>query len=120
MILAAKIKRFLFRRGTLPMGDFHELRGRLRDRGDEWQAPLRRLGPAPVATILGGEPSEEAAAKYEARRKAAYNDSAELFLRIFEGEAEAQWDRIIDRRAKDLFYSVIVSGLLGYLLGKLT
>jgi hypothetical protein len=119
MSVTAKIKRFVFKRGTLPMGDFHELHGRMRERSEEWLAPLKKLPPIPGATLLGGDPSEEAIAKYEEARKAAHRKSMEVFLKVFNEEGNAQWDRIIDRRVKDIFYSVFVSGLLGFLLGKL-
>jgi hypothetical protein len=118
MMSMSKLKRFLFRRGYLPMGDFHDMQERMRARQDEFLRPLESLGSPPVATLLSAEPSAEVTKAYNERRAAAHRRSFELFMVVVKEEGEAQWDRIIDRRAKDVFYSVIVSGLIGYLLGK--
>jgi hypothetical protein len=114
-------KRLLFRRGYMPEGDFHDVFDRIRGRLDEILRPPKDHAPwvptilsARASTILS-EGDSTAAADHD---KTLREEANKRFLEIFREEAEAQWDRIIDRRMKDWFYSAILSGLVGFLLGK--
>lgn len=107
------LKMFLFRRGYIPQGDYHDMLDRIKNRFGELPK-LKLPGAASGVLLDSGEVDREAAV-------AAWRESAnQTFIKIVTEEAEAQWARIIDRRAKDWFYSGIVSGILGFLLGKLT
>jgi hypothetical protein len=118
-----KLKRWLFRRGTMPDGDAAEMLDRLRARLAEASEPLKRMIPQPaVSTLLDDEMSEEGKAAAEVRRKEAIRkyreESWRVFAKLAGEEGEAQWVRIIDRRVRDNFYSVFIGLIVGYLVGK--
>ena len=110
-----KAKRFMFKRGYISSADFHELHDRLRARRAEIIEPaLKHLKEPSVATriLLGDEHPVEARTVAIANFK---KESWDRFAMAVREEAEAQWDRIVDRRASAWFY-VLVSILFGLLL----
>jgi len=114
-----RCKKFLFRRGFLPDSDFHEAFDRVRNRFDE-VFDQRQLPPLPPArTILMVDESEEAKAAREKAIAKWRQASFERFAKIFTEEAESQWDRIIDRRVANWFYYPLISGVIGFLIGRL-
>lgn len=118
-MFAAKWKRLIFRRGHMPDGDFHDLFDRVKGRMNEIFDPKGMPSIPPARTILS---EEETVADKERRTAAelAWRTIAdEQFIKVFAEEGEAQWDKIIDRRMSDWFYSAIISGILGFFLGRL-
>lgn len=115
-------KRFIFRRGYMPRGDFHDVFDRVRARLDETLEPLKRQKPPLRPTLLGGDIPPAEQEEYEAKRKVdndvLLKESFQLALNVFKEETEAQWDRILDRRAKDWFFAGFIGLFLGYVLGQ--
>lgn len=121
-MISKRWKKLIFRRGYMPDGDSHDMFDRVRERADETYEPLKRLVPPLQPTLLANDISPAEREKYEASRKetndALLKESQQRFMKVVTEEAEAQWDRILDRRAKDWFYSGFVGLLFGYVLGK--
>ncbi len=116
-MIAPNWKRFVFKRGYMPSGDFHDLFDRVKGRMNEIVDPKGMPPISPIRTILGGEETELDKEQQMAARLAWRKTAGERFIKIFSEEGEAQWDRIIDRRMSDWFYSAIISGILGFILG---
>ena len=110
--LMRSCKRFLFQRGRMPEGDSRDMLDRLRRRFDEIIGPMKRHWP-PTSTVLSGAPSPAA----EWQRKALRREADVRFAKAFAEEAEAQWDRIIDRRTTSWFYSVVIGGVVSLVIG---
>jgi hypothetical protein len=102
-------KRHLFRRGKLPMGDLHEILAHVDARRAPQDTVFRRY-LSNVSRV--DSPNFQAAlASIDAYR----NDE---FFRLFNEEAAAQWDRIVDRRFSGVLFNMIFLAV-GFVLGRL-
>lgn len=100
-------KRFLFRRGYMPMGDMHDIMDHMKPLLDEAYVGIAKRH------TRGGDISEF--------QKAYNRESFNEFMKIFEKEAEKQWDRIVDRRFNTFLYSIVANfafTILGFILGR--
>jgi hypothetical protein len=108
-IIPQRWKRRIFRRGPLPMGDVHDILARI----DPRREPSERGFQRHLSNVHDVHTPEfhQALALIQQDRDAE-------FIRIFNDEAEQQWDRIIDRRFSGVLFNVIFL-IAGFLLGKL-
>ena len=108
-MIPQKLKRFLFRRGYLPMGDVHEALVRVRSRLDEMDHQLVKKYQLVIPKVE---------ANIEERFHAFRLERMDSFFKLVGDETDTQWDRIVDRRVSAWFY--VILGLLGgFILGKL-
>ncbi len=100
----------------MPPSDGHEFIARVTARFEELPKMPTVRGPA--ATVLIGQDNGDADAKLR-----EWKETRDLkALEIIREEGNAQWDRIIDRRANDWFHSIVVpllTGTVGFLFGSL-
>ena len=101
------------------MGDHRDLMDRIKARRPEiFDQPAKRyLQTGTAATILG---IDSAGRSFDERAAAYTAETLERFQKVFEDEAEAQWDRIIDRRMANWFFSGVLSFAIGFAVGKIT
>jgi hypothetical protein len=114
-----RCKSFLFRRGHLPQGDFYDMFDRVRDRFDEILDAKNLPPPIPVHTILSGEEPENIKQSRLAAQAAWRAAADQRFMAVVKEEGEAQWHRIVDRRVANWLCYPLISGLVGFLIGKL-
>jgi hypothetical protein len=93
-----KLKRILFRRGGFPMGDLHDMLGRVRDRLEEMEAQLVEKHQLRAA---------ETEESLKERFHAFFQERVDGFFKLVREEMDAQWDRIVDRRVLGWFYAGI-------------
>jgi hypothetical protein len=109
-MIAQKLKRFLFRRVYLPMGDTHEALTRVRSRLDEMDAQLVKKHNL--------SPPQADAKSLENRLRAFQLERIDSFFKVVGDETDAQWDRIVDRRASACLWTILAL-IIGFILGKL-
>lgn len=110
---------FIFRRFQMPHGDSRDMLDRIKGRFDEIFDPKRHSPPVAIKTLLDAGDSESLVADRKAAQRAWHKESFASFTKICGEEADAQWDRIVDRRASDWFYSGFIGVVIGFALGKI-
>jgi hypothetical protein len=99
------------------MGDYHDMHDRLRNRCDKiFAEPARKHLPLVTGTIVtSGLHTTQRDEQLAAYQREAFDG----FIKVLSEEAEAQWDRIVDRRMSDWFYSGVMGFVLGVLVSKI-
>jgi hypothetical protein len=108
-MMSQRLKRFLFRRGYLPMGDAHDTLARVRSRLEEMDDRLAKKYQLTVPRADGN---------LRERIEAFQAERVDSFFKLVSDETDTQWDRIVDRRISAWFYTIL--GLVGgFIIGKL-
>ena len=94
-LLPQRWKRFLFRRGYIPMGDVHDILTHVRPRLDEADQKIFKLH---LSKVEATDTPEFREALHFIRL-----DRLDAFFNILGEETDNQWDRIVDKRAMNFF-----------------
>jgi hypothetical protein len=113
-LIPQRWKRFVFRRGYIPMGDVRDILAHMRPRLDEADQKIFKQHLSHVQNT--GTPEFREALEWVRK------DRLNAFFKILGDETVDQWDRIVDRRASNFAYGIVVNFLfviLGFVLGRL-
>ena len=105
-----QLKRFLFRRGYLPMGDVHDIL-------DRAVSGIKPLEAQMMKKFIFYEPRPTTKTDFDNRYKLYKTQWDDTFLKIFGEECDKQWDRIIDRRSASWFYAAILNTVIAFVVG---
>ncbi len=110
-----QFKRFVFRRGYLPMSDVHDILERASGRIKPFESGMMDK------YIFSRSPKTKT--EFDEYFQIYKTNWDERFLQIFGEESAKQWDRIVDRRTSAWFYglvlNVVVAFVVGVVVGKL-